>query len=413
MSKMAETTLANDAKELLSLCRAGRLYDVEKWIAEGKSLELPASKNRKNKSLLQVAVETGFHSLVELIAKHDKCESSQSAALEAAASIRRLDLVELLLANGAKITCVPLADVLLGWEPKIIRFFLDHGADAVTGSPFAVAFGAKIRTALRPFLEYKQAHPDLAPAMQEQLDCALRHFCYEGDLKWVNLLIWAGGDARSLGPSLEKEYTTDPECYTSGLQEACYSGKVDVLKKLKPEAGRDDLSDLLHCAAISGERDTLRYLLEVGANPNDKPGGGSSALDTALWHLNTFRRYNDSGLRSKYELYKPLDCIRELLAHGGVWNPDQYHVNSLRRILLECEPEVTIELLQLFRKHNACPAEQVHKLLRAPRMKEHLAQQIPQLSRLGLALQDNRSSKTRAIPAERRRLRIFQSHLTL
>ena len=50
-----------------------------------------------------MAVETGFHSLVELIAKHDTSQSSEDAALADAVSSRRLDLVELLLANGADI----------------------------------------------------------------------------------------------------------------------------------------------------------------------------------------------------------------------------------------------------------------------------------------------------------------------
>lgn len=82
--------------------------------------------------------------------------------------------MELLLASGADIKSVPLSDVLLTWEPKVIQFFLDHGADPVAGRPFAEAFGAKVRTALRPFVEYKRNHPELATQLQEQLDCALR-----------------------------------------------------------------------------------------------------------------------------------------------------------------------------------------------------------------------------------------------
>jgi hypothetical protein len=47
-------------------------------------------------------------------------------------------------------------------KPKTIRFFLDRGADPVRGRPFAEAFGAKVRTALRPFVECKRSHPELA-----------------------------------------------------------------------------------------------------------------------------------------------------------------------------------------------------------------------------------------------------------
>jgi hypothetical protein len=102
----------------------------------------------------------------------------------------------------------------------------------------ARAFGAKVRTALRPFIEYKQAHPDLAPALQEQTNIALRYFCSKEDIKWISLMLWAGADARSLGPSLEEKHTDAPECYVSAMQQACYAGNVDVLRKLKPESGR-------------------------------------------------------------------------------------------------------------------------------------------------------------------------------
>jgi hypothetical protein len=228
---MQEPNTPEKTKALLGLCRAGRLYDVQKWIEAGKSNEIASARNKK--TLLQVAVDIGFHSLVELISKHEGSQASRDAALADAVSIRRFDVVQLLLTNGADIKSVPLIDVLLTWDPTIIRFFIDHGADTIKDSPFAAAFGARIRTALRPFLEHKQAHPELAGELQKQADRALRHFCREGDLKWVSLLMWAGADARSLGPTLRDEYADDPECYTSGLREACYAGKIEVLKKLK------------------------------------------------------------------------------------------------------------------------------------------------------------------------------------
>lgn len=402
MGALAIPPVSEDAKELVRLCRAGRLYDIERWITAGKPLDAPVGKKS---SLLQITVETGFHSLVELIVKHETSQSSKNAALSDSVSLRRLDFVELLVENGAEITSVPLADVLITWEPKLMRFFLDHGSDPLAGAPFAVAFGAKVRTALRPFIEYKQAHPDLATALQEQTNVALRYFCSKEDMKWISLMLWAGADARALGPSLEKDYTNDPECYISAVQEACYAGNVDVLKKLKLQAGRDNLEDLLHCAAVSGRKDALRYLLEIGAKANDRANGGSSALNTCLWHL-SFGSYDLCGgkrLRSKYDVSSAMECIQELLAHGAVWNPDeQGDLNSLRRTLCECEPAVTIELLYLFRRSNACPAERVHRLLGTPRMREHLAPESRQLSRLGLSLEDP-STTRQPRPAARKR----------
>jgi hypothetical protein len=306
----------------------------------------------------------------------------------------------LLFAKGADIKSVPLADVLLCWEPRIIRFFLDHGAEAVTGSPFAIAFGATVRTALRPFIEYRQGHPGIATELNGQLDCALRHFCGEADLKWISLLLWAGADPRTLGPTLDERYNNDPECDTTGLREACYAGNVAALKKLKVDPDRDDLSDLLQCAAISACLDTLRYLLELGANANDKANGGSSALDTSLWHLHfgSFEVLRSKRLRSRYDVHKALECVEGLVAHGAIWRPDRAEINSLRRALCGCEPSVMIDLMKLFLGHNAYPRGAVQELLRTPRMKQHLSTETRNLSRLGLSLEDRQNRKRQPPP---------------
>jgi hypothetical protein len=46
MCDVPPTTAADDSKELLKLCRTGKLYDMERWIAEGKTLEIPHAKTR-------------------------------------------------------------------------------------------------------------------------------------------------------------------------------------------------------------------------------------------------------------------------------------------------------------------------------------------------------------------------------
>jgi hypothetical protein len=153
MSNTDQATEADRAKALIALCRKGRLYDIEKWIAAGKSLDISAATKRgRQRSLLEIAVEIGFHSLVELIAKHEAHQSAKDAALSDAVSSRRLDLVELLLANGADIKSVPLADVLLTWEPKLIQFFLDHGQ-----IPW--------REDLSPRLSAQKSEPPFAPLL--------------------------------------------------------------------------------------------------------------------------------------------------------------------------------------------------------------------------------------------------------
>jgi ankyrin repeat protein len=361
-----------ESRALLALCRAGRLYEVERWISIGKSIVIDPSLRKTG---LLTAVETGFHSLVELLARHEQSQEQKDRALADAVERKRLDMVEVLVQHGARIQSVPLDDVLLTWERPIMRFFLDHGADAITGKPFGIAFEAKVQNALRVFVDYRSAHPELANALQSQADRALRHFAGKGDLKWVSLMMWAGADPRSVGPDLDDRYADDAECHTTAFREACSSGKLDVFKRLKPDPTRDNISELLNWAAISDSKELIDYLLRMGAHPNGKPGGGSSALDRCLWDLPWGDRtaFLSKALASKWALRDGIGRIERLLEAGALWRPDVYGVNSVRQMLLKCEPDVTVALMKLFAKYKAAPAETLEKLLDTPRMRGHLS----------------------------------------
>lgn len=204
-----------DAKELLRLCKLGRLYDVQGWITSGKSLCLPSNLRT---TPLKVALDTGFHSLVELLVRNEPNQELKDRALSHAVSLKRLDFIQLLNSHGADLSSIPFIEVQRIWEPTII--FLDHGADFIQDSPFAVAFGERIRTAIGAWLVFKEKHPECASQLQEQADRALRHFCEKEDLKWVSLLMWAGADPRSSGPSLD---------YDGGLDDSADSEDLTAL----------------------------------------------------------------------------------------------------------------------------------------------------------------------------------------
>jgi len=389
-----ETLAEESAKLLLGLCRAGRLYEIEQWIAAGRSLRTPA---KLKKSPLDVAVEHGFHSLVELLARNE-CEASiKNHALGLAVEKRRLDLVQILISLGADIKATSLADVLLTWDPAVIRFFVDNGADVITGAPFAVAFAERIRTALRPFVEYKKAHPELADQLQQQSDRALRYFAREGDLKWVSLMLWAGASPYTPGPSVFDEREDDPDCHTTALREACYKGNLEVLKKLKPERQPDELGELLSCAMFSKGDDLLGYLLKLGAKPNNKSNGGSAALDSCFWHLefegsNFFDRHAQI---LKYQAHRTLETLRVLVAHDACWRPDdKYQMNSVRKSLYRCEPAVTVEVVKILARQQGASQETLEELLAAPRMRQHL-------STLGINLHTATTMRSRAQASHR------------
>ena len=327
------------------------------------------------KSPLDVAVEQGFHSLVELLARNEREASIKNHALDLAIAKRRLDLVQILISLGADIRAASLADVLLTWDPAVIRFFLDNGADVITGAPFAVAFAERIRTALRPFVEYKKAHPELADQLQQQADRALRHFAREGDLKWVSLMLWAGANPYTPGTTVFDKHEDDPDYHTTALREACYKGNLEVLKKLKPERQPNELGELLSCAMFSKGDDLLGYLLNLGAKPNNKSNGGSAALDSCFWHLefegSSF--FDRQTQIQKYQARRTLETLRMLVAHGACWRPDdKYQMNSVRKTLYRCEPVVTVEVVKILAQQQGASKETLEELLAPPRMRQHL-----------------------------------------
>ena len=82
----------DDAKHLVRLVRAGRLYDVEAWVAAGKSVTLPPEFKT---TLLTAALKTGFHSLIEFLLRHEHSQERKNDFLAQAVQGRRSDLVEL------------------------------------------------------------------------------------------------------------------------------------------------------------------------------------------------------------------------------------------------------------------------------------------------------------------------------
>jgi hypothetical protein len=65
--------------------------------------------------------------LIELIARHETNLNTKNSGLWDAISLKRLDLVEVLIEDGAQVTGVPFSEVLLTWDPKIMHFSGSEG----------------------------------------------------------------------------------------------------------------------------------------------------------------------------------------------------------------------------------------------------------------------------------------------
>jgi hypothetical protein len=57
-----------EIEPLVEFCKAGRLFDVQEWIASGKPVNLPLERAKRARRIspLKIAMEKGFHSLVQV-----------------------------------------------------------------------------------------------------------------------------------------------------------------------------------------------------------------------------------------------------------------------------------------------------------------------------------------------------------
>jgi ankyrin repeat protein len=104
----------DEIKTLMDLCKAGRLFDVQDRITDGKPINLPPppAKGARKHCPLQVSINKGFHSLVQVLLESGAIVQDGSFnALALALGKRRLDLIKLLVDHGADVRSVDMAGV--------------------------------------------------------------------------------------------------------------------------------------------------------------------------------------------------------------------------------------------------------------------------------------------------------------
>lgn len=371
-----------ELKPLIELCKAGRLFDVQEWIAAGQPVNPPPIpvKGRRPRSPLDITIEQGFHSLVEVLLRAGAAiepegwDSPMSKALQ----MRRFDLVRLLVENGYDPTRIDMQRVFDSWDPEIMVYFIERGADIRTGQPFAYALCNRIRTALRIYKE----HAERVPSLQEQANIALRHHCKEGNMKWVSLLLWAGADPYKPGADTYEETQYDDEEGLCALGYAALYGHYEVFEIKQIRASLNDAGIIPFVRYLCKGRgiDILNKLLRKGLGPNDQDNGGSSAIQDCLVSMGWAYQYdhwNREPLRKNIDTEESRDRIKaiHLLAkHGARWIPqDKAEISEARRSLLKLTPDHTVEFVWIMSKYKGCDQDAIHQLLSTPTMKRHIS----------------------------------------
>ena len=361
----ARPPLPDDIKQLMALVRRGRLFDVQKWIAEGKRAVPPKPYWF---SPLRLAVDIGFHSMVEVLLQAGVEQEEKDYMLNRAVWDGNLDLIQLLVDYGADLHSVDFEDACRTGNPEIMRFFLDRGIDAVTHQPFAHALCNPKRPLLGIFMRYREKMPNL----KHQVNLALRYHAQEGNLKWVCLLLWAGGDPHVRLQDIGTE--PDDETDTSALEEAVRNKHHEIVEKIGIDPKQVGLNRLLEKACSACDGVLIEKLLALGANPNGSDGSYppmERLIFNLKWEMRPF---------SESQVHEGLEAILRLADSGGRWKPkEKYEVNGFRRGLYHLEPRLIERLIHKFSEHHVCSLEILLKLTDTPKMKQMLGQRYSKL----------------------------------
>jgi ankyrin repeat protein len=350
----AET--ADDLTELHALCRDSRLYDVERWIASNRPLQLARSaSHRRVQSALETAIETGNHSLaLLLLANGYDANEEVFSPLDLPLRNRRLDLLALLLDWGADPHAVDLDDLFGTYNSELFERFRLLGVDFCDGHALAAAIA--YHTSNKPLLGFIKRHLATEPRYQRELDMALAHHAHEGSEKGVQLCLWAGADPHARVPSLRfsssrrtNDDNEDDELLSSAIYEACQRGHDEILKRFRPDPVRDDFDELWRSAGSERVIDLLAK--------HHLPRNAGAVVQHHLWWT-TF-----------VDPWRHVAMLRHVFHIGLRWTEATLdEIGQARRALLKTSDTAFVDLLSILTSADHCASHILVELARTPSM---------------------------------------------
>lgn len=367
---MDDTLSLEESRDFLALCKAGKLYQVEEWIQQGRSIRVhPKSRDQP----LYVVLRRGFFSLTELLARNTNDQIEKDGVLLQAARRQKFDVVKMLVEQGADPKSVPFSDVVCSWDPEMMRYFLARGTDLFAGDAMAYALVSGIEAALCFFMDCRRHHPEWAADLKQQLDTALAIHCREGNEEWVARLMWAGADPYARVRDMQRRDKPDkPWIRISGAEEAGRAGKVKVLELLNLNPAHPDAQEVLNEACYYLRDQAVRYLLKLGFKPNNKEDGGSSCLDTVLIRIDWGKRVEQVLPAYRDTPEKCMRMAKDLIRHKARWTPDAHGIRAVQRAVCQIGPQCVLDFVRLLGMPGVCSPAVLRKLVGSPTMQDLL-----------------------------------------
>jgi hypothetical protein len=332
---------------------------VERWISEEKPLQVAPEALRKGtrpKTALQIAIETGQHSLVRLLlSKGYQLELERYRPLDMALQARRWDLFDLLLEWGADLKSVDVYTVLSTYNAELYERFRSAGYDLTRGHEMASILGHG--TSNRPLLGFVKRHRTEDQKIQNELNLALGHQAREGNEKGVALCLWAGADAHA--PASDDADTGEGEGRSgwSAIERAASEGHLSILQRLGPDPSRDNFDELYRYAK-SGS--IISFLSSI-----QLPKDVTSIINSQLWWVANPFPWGS--------FHRGTGTIEALLACKVRWQEfDPQRLADIRRSLLKLRDYDLKPIMGRLKRPEVCAPETYQELIRTSSIQARL-----------------------------------------
>jgi hypothetical protein len=350
-----------ELKPLHQLCREGRLYEVQSWISQGHPLQVDpteVAKGIRPKTALQIAIETGQHSLTKLLLSNGyQIQLESCRPLDIALEARRWDLFDLLLEGDGDLQSVSVYTVLSTYNGVLYERFRAAGYDLTKHHEMASILGHG--TSNRPLFGFAKRYRAEDLKIQRELNLALRYQVRQGNEKGIALCLWAGADAHT--PASEDTDTSDTENgeETSGwsaIEEAASEGNLSILQRLGPDPSRDNFDELYRYAKYGS---IISFLSTI-----QLPKDVTSILNSQLWWVATSFPFGSS---------RGTGAVEALLACKVQWREvDPQRLADIRRSLLKVRDYELKTIMIRLKRTDICTPETYEELIRTPSMQSRL-----------------------------------------
>lgn len=356
---------------LYLLCRQGRLYDVECWIAAGQPpLQLgshPAGYRRRAYTALGIALKQQNQALVLLLLCNGYDPNLEpQCALDIALKLRRPDLVELLLTGGADPHGMCRSTLFDTYDSGLIERFYGLGVDLAVGHALAKALGYGASN--KPLFGFAKKGQGTDERVRSELNMALEFHARCGNEKGSLLCLWAGGDPRASVPALEYDFgyaddegrddedggeEEDGDGYNAVVS-ACAGGHVRLLKRFAPDPAVDDFEQLFQVAPSVATVE----LLARSALPADMTTVVQNLVQSSRW---LFREHD------------PGRALERLFQLGARWSQaSAAEVGEVRRALLRTSDSTFDRLVAILATEDYCSDAVRRELARTPAFQKRM-----------------------------------------